>query len=178
MKIHKKIKRLHKIKIHHNRWLIWACAAAVVAAIALVGYIEVSEISFQDQIFNFNDVGSQKTYHDQSLGFSINYPNSWGIEAAENNVVFSDPEKSGEDVSVFVYDADAEKALRQSLNISDTDDIKIDSVKGTRITNSITKKVKEQVILLPFGDKLYVIRGNGALFSRIATSFKFNQTTP
>lgn len=176
MKIHKHIrhvKRLHKIKVHKNRWLVWAFFAALAAGVALVGYIKVSDVDFENQVFNYSDTKLWRTYSDGRLGFSLKYPMNWGIEAMGEGIEFSDTSNPQNNVTVFVYDASAERSIRQSLNIEKEEKIRIDSVEGRRIENAITSKVMEDVVLIKSGDRLYVIRGSGNMFDKVVTSFNF-----
>jgi hypothetical protein len=93
------IYRLHKIKIHPNRWLAWTIAYAVIVAIALIGYITVSEVNFESQIAE-NEYHPRHFYQNTRLGFSANFPADWAIESDVNLNMVSFVPANGPDLSV------------------------------------------------------------------------------
>lgn len=172
--IHKKLKKLHKIKVHHNRWLIWAIVSALFATIALVGYIKISEEYFGAQVSNFNDVETWKMYRDSRLGFSMNYPGKWVIESQRNGIEFSDPKQPADGITISFYDPKDEVAVLAGINKVSEERFKIGDLIGMKYTDSISKKVNEEVILVKYNNKLYSIRGSGKSYEKVLSSFKFN----
>lgn len=167
------IYRLHKIKVHHNRWLAWAVAYSVIIAIALTGYIVVSEVNFETQTAENNYYPSH-IYQDTRLGFSVLYPADWSIEADDNSTIsFVPMNDSDQGVSVQVTGTQFEKTIRNSLDILKETGIKLDNKPAVKITNDLGRGYSESIILATHNNKLYVVRGTDSLVQRLTSAFHF-----
>src|SRR3989344_1733447 len=112
----RKLYHLHKIKIHHNRWLIWALAYALIVALALISYIKISDLNISseaDSVFS-----SFHSYSDSRLGFGVRYPADWAIEAEASSVTFLPPELSDSGVTVTVADPSSSVGIRKKLKLT------------------------------------------------------------
>ncbi len=163
--------RLHKIKVHHNRWLIWAIAYVLFVAIAMVGYIKISDesvTSYQaDQVF-----ASWRTYQNSSLGFSVHYPATWAIESTDPATVTIGPQSST-GIEISLYKTTAEKTIRKPLDIVAERPITIDGVAGKQITNDLGNNNFETVVLVKNQGHIYVIRGSESDVNKILLTFNF-----
>lgn len=168
------IYRLHRIKVHHNRWLIWAIAYSVIVAIAIIGYISVSEVNFESQIIAENNFHSWHTYKNFPLGFSVRYPADWAIEADDNTTVdFVPNSNSDQGVTIAVTAPASEKAIRKSLKILREASIMLDGQPAQKITNDLGRGHSETVILAAHMSKLYVLRGSDSLVRQLQLTFRF-----
>ncbi|OGE87756.1 MAG: hypothetical protein A3J07_03525 [Candidatus Doudnabacteria bacterium RIFCSPLOWO2_02_FULL_49_13] len=162
------IYRLHKIKVHHNRWLIWAIAYVLFVAIALIGYIKVSDEAQSSQVAEQTFV-SWHTYENPKLGFSLRYPASWAVEADEVSAIFA-PE-SGQGIEVSVYKPNAERTIRKPLNVISESPVMVDGVKATGIVNDLGGGRVEGVVLAKTDRHIYVIRGSKSDINKILLTF-------
>ncbi len=153
-----KAKKFHKIKIHHNRWLIWAIAYMLFVTIALVGYLKVSDIIFDAESAQ-NQFEPSHSYNDQRLGFSLRYPANWAIEADTESVTFSPNDLTEYGVTVTQTVPSAERAIRKTLSVLNESSVQVDSVMGSRLTNFLGNGASEVVVIAQHKQKLYVIRG-------------------
>jgi hypothetical protein len=173
-----KLSQIHKIKVHHNRWLAWAIAYLLFVAVALVGYIKVSDVNFEtDQIQAESAFYPWRGYTNHALGFSLRYPSDWSIEAesdASLSFVPTDLSKSG--VNVAVFNTTEEKSLRKGLSIDSEKKITVDGVVGAEITNEPAQGSAETVVLVTNEKKLYVIRGERSAVMSFLQTFKFAST--
>jgi hypothetical protein len=150
-------KHIHKIRVHHNRWLWWTVALSILMAVALVGYIKVSNIYFDTQFGHQQEVMKNwNTFTNKSYGYIVKYPKNWAIEAeSQTSLNFVNPADAGEYFSVTVYPITEEKVVREELSNRDDDE--------------------EEVTLVKEDGTLYVLRGKSDLFDRIVESFRFQQ---
>ena len=169
-----KLYNLHKLKIHHNRWLIWAIVYVILVCIALVGFIKVSDINFDTQLTAENNFMPWHMYNDKAMGFSLKYPNNWSIEANSATSISFIPVNS-EDLGVTVATSplSAEKALRKSLKISSETSIRVDGVSANEISNDLQQGHNETVVLVNHNKMLYVIRGTKNLVDELLQTFNF-----
>jgi len=170
----KKKYRIHKIKIHPNRWFIWALAYTIIVAIGLISYIKISDLNFQTQLIAENTFTPWHSYSDKLLGFSVKYPLNWSIEAgADTSVSFVPMDSPDEGVTVSVNKLATEQAIRKPLKVSSEGSIVVDNVLGTNILNKLGGEQFEEVILLKHNQKLYVMRGTEELVQKLALTFHF-----
>ncbi len=169
----RKLHHLHKIKVHHNRWLIWAIAYVLFVTLAIVGYLKVSDLNL--------DVESQNTYQpthsykDNRLAFSLRYPADWSIESSSNtSITFLPNDSTDEGVVVSVLPASTETAIRKTLTIIDEDRIMVDNVTGSKIINDLGNGHKESVVFAKHNGNLYVIRGSQNYVNKLLLNFLFN----
>ncbi|HTL39725.1 MAG TPA: hypothetical protein VL306_02850 [Methylomirabilota bacterium] len=169
-----KLSNLHKIKVHKNRWLIWAIAYVVMVTIAVVGYLKVSDINFETQ-FGQNAAGvSWRSYSDTRLGFSVRYPKNWGIESSsQSSVSFMPADSKQEGVLISEYPLSAEPAVRKSLKITSEKPITVDQVQGSIITNNLGQGVSETVVMLKKNNLLYTIAGPDNFVRGFLPNFHF-----
>ena len=171
-----KLHRLHKIKIHKNRWLIWALAYAVIVTIAVVGYIKVSDINFVNQDILNKVLITSRSYTDHRLGFGVRYPSDLGIESSNpSTVIFwsTDSKPEGVSVTVSVNPTSAEKAIRKSLKIVSETRTTVDGISAALITSTIAPGATESVVLVRANNQLYEIAGNPPLVQRFLVTFHF-----
>ena len=175
-----KLNKLHKIKIHHNRWLIWALAYAFFVSIALVGYIKVSDINLDTQLIAENNFMPGHSYTDKVMGFNLKYPSNWSIEANSPTSLSFTPENSNDSgVAVSTIPLSAEKALRKSLHINGESPITVDGVAADEIYNDLGNDGHFEVVLLVRNNKkLYVIRGTKELVDQLLQTFNFLTVKP
>lgn len=166
--------RLHKIKIYPNRWLIWAIAYALIVAVAMVGYIKVSEINFETAQIAENQFQPWHSYINHSLGFSLRYPADWSIEATNSSAVTFIPSNSTDaGVTVAVAKPSAQKALQKSLKILSKTSTILDGQPATKILNDLGSNHSETVILTVVNKQLYVVRGTNSLVAKLMLTFNF-----
>src|SRR6185503_5474273 len=166
-----KLRKFHKIKIHPNRWLMWVIAYVIFVAIAMVGYLKVSDIDFDTQIGAENNYQSSHSYSDKNLGFSVRYPIDWSIEAnSSSRITFLPSDTSDNGVIVAVTTPTAEKSIRSALKIVDESNFMLDSQSAAKISNDLGFGHSETVVLVQNNHKLYVIRGSGALVEKLLSS--------
>jgi hypothetical protein len=166
--------QFHKIKIHYNRWLIWAIVYVILVAIALVGYIKISDINIDSENTAATQFQSFHRFTDQKLGFYTNLPFDWSIETVDaNNINFAPVNNSDEGVSVFVLSPSAENSLRKTLTIKSESASKLDASPAETITNDLGSGHTETVILATHNLQLYVIRGTSDLVQKFALIFHF-----
>jgi hypothetical protein len=169
----RKLKNLHKIKIHNNRWLGWVFAVAILAGVALVGYIKISDVHFESQFGLVDYTAKWHVFRHKSDGYSLKYPNTWALEAETGTISFVNPADPNQYFSVTTYDAGQEEQIRKTLFNTKQTSVTIDGFKGVMISQS--KKQPESVVMLENDNTLYVLRGKGYLFERILTTFKFQE---
>lgn len=168
------ITRLHKIKVHKNRWLAWAIAYAVIIAIVLIGYIKVSDINFETQNTDIIQSQALHNFRDQQLGFLVKYPGDWSIEANNNSSVTFVPVNSLDaGVSVSVMKSTDEKVFRKTLKISSETSVMLDGNPASRIVNKLVAGSNETVILCVYKNQLYILRWTDSLVQKLATNFQF-----
>lgn len=165
---------LHRIKIHPNRWLIWAIAYAIIVAIGMVGYIKVTDVNFDSQVAAENQFQPWRSYTNQALGFSLRYPGDWSIESTSKNAVNFIPAASpSEGVSISTSSPTVEKSLRKALNIIAEKSVMVDGAKGSEITNDLGNGALETVILAKHNNKLYVLSGEQKFVRQFLLTFRF-----
>jgi hypothetical protein len=166
--------RLHKIKIHRNRWLIWAVVYVVVVALATVGYIQVSNINFETQNLADSQFVPWHSYTNQDLNFSLRYPADWSIEASDKTTVnFVPSDSSDEGVSVSILKPAAETAIRKGLKNWSQDRITIDGNTAVKIRNSSDDGYSETIVMALRKSQLYVLRGTSSLVEKLLLTFNF-----
>jgi hypothetical protein len=172
----KKIKRIKKIlkgEIHHNRWFIWAVVFSVVFSIVLVAYIEISDINFSTSFLPQNEFKSDQAYKDTRLGFFLHYPAGWIIEAENDKTInFAPPTLYRGGVSITVLDPKSEKSFLKTLDIVKEQSVNLDGYKGTKIYNSILGRGFESVVILKTEKKLFILRGDDVFVNRALLTFK------
>ncbi len=167
----RKLHHLHKIKIHHNRWLIWAISYTLIVTIALVAYVKISELWLDSEAENV--YAPQHSYTDQRLGFALRYPADWSIEAASTSVIFMPTEGDDDGVTVSAVVGGSDIAVRKSLKISAETTVSVGGVTGIKIANDLGMDHTETVILAHHNGKLYIIRGSEVLVQKILPTFHF-----
>jgi hypothetical protein len=169
-----KLHRLHKIKIHKNRWLIWALAYVLFVGIAMTGYLKVSDINFDTSLSADSTLQAQHSYTDARLGFGVRYPADWSIQAdSAQSITFFPSDNASDGITVSVADPASEKSIRKALNIWSEDLVNIGTTPAAKIINNLGKGHYETVILAPYNHKLYVLRGNENLVGRMLLTFHF-----
>jgi len=168
--------RMHKIEIHPNRWLVWAVAYMVFVAIALVGYISISNINFDtDVLVAENKYQPWRNYSNRELGFSLRYPGEWSIEAQSHtsvDFVPSDPFRP--EVNLTVYSESEERDIRRALNIVSEKESELGGEPAVEIVNRITAGTAvETVLITSHNKKLYVFRGQSSSVRYFAQAFSF-----
>jgi len=168
-------KHIHKVRVHENRWLLWAVASTIIAASALIAYIQVSNVHFETQV-GFNDpiVNSWTSFSNRVYGYTLRYPKSWAIEAdSASGMSFVSPVDANEYFSVTVYPVSAERDVRTTLSSIDEEATVVAGMGAERLT--LRNNRAENVILLKVDDDLFVLRGKSAAFDKIVESFKLQQ---
>ena len=169
-----KLRKFHKIKIHHNRWLIWAIAYVVLVSAALVYYVKISDLNIDADNTAQGWFQASRSYSDKRLGFSVKYPTSWSIEADSNTAINFVPDNpKDEGVTVTVVITSFEKSIRASLDIAKESTIYVDGVEAKKITNDLGKNVFETVVLATEKQNLYVIRGSNSFVDKFLANFRF-----
>ena len=168
-----KLRKLYKIKVHKNRWLIWAIAYVVIVTLALFGYVKVSDLNFDTQMTG-NTYQPLHSYNDARLGFGVRYPADWSIGVDSNSsVTFFPSEINLDGVTISVVDPVSEKFIRQDLKIRKESSTFVDGSIGRKIINDIGDNHAETVVLALKDHKLYVIRGSDNLVSKVLLTFRF-----
>jgi len=169
------IHHLHKIKIHHNRWLIWAIAYAVIVTIAVVGYIKLSDYDL-DNLVAESDYQSWHSYSNTRLGFSLRYPASWSIEAdSTTSVSFTPTQTEDEGLTVKIVSPNAEQSIRNALKIASEKTVKVDGQTGVLLRHELANKHYETIVLVKNNNRLYEISGSGSVVESLMPTFQFVQ---
>jgi hypothetical protein len=171
-----KLAHVHKIKIHYNRWLIWAVAYLLFIFVSLLGYIQVTDLNLETEHFLAESAfTSWHPYRNQDLGFSLRYPADWSIEPdSENGIDFVPEDLSRAGVNISVYDPSDYNAIRRSLEIDSEDPILVDGVKGTEISSLLAEgKTRETFVIVENNDNLYVLRGPRVAVRQFVQTFNF-----
>jgi hypothetical protein len=167
-----KAKKFHKIKIHPNRYLIWAIAYLLFVSIAMLGYLKIVNLGLENE-------GSESvfepmhSYSDARLGFALRYPADWSIEASSSSISFLPSKTSDEGVTVSITAPSAEVAIRNELEISKETNIMVKENSASKIVNNLGSGHTETVVIIPHNQKLYVVRGSTSLVERIMETFYF-----
>ncbi|MBX4187335.1 MAG: hypothetical protein KW802_03745 [Candidatus Doudnabacteria bacterium] len=165
-----KSRKFHKIRIHHNRWLMWALAYFIFVAIALLGYLKIANLDLESSVMDFQPMHS---YTDKRLGFALRYPADWSIEAANASISFVPSNTADDGVNVSVTTPNQESSIRRTLKIKKEVSVTFNAVTATKLTNDLGNGHYETVILAPYNKKLYVIRGTAQLVDNLAQTFIF-----
>ncbi len=168
------IHHLHRIKIHHNRWLIWAIAYAVMVTIAIVGYVKFTDLKYDSELIAENAYQSWHSYDNDRLGFSLRYPGDWSIEAnSDSSVSFTPSDSEDLGVTISAVSPSSENSVRKGLDISSEKSVVVGGVPGVKIRNDLGERHYENVVLVKNAGRLYVIRGTTSLVDRILQTIKF-----
>lgn len=168
----RKLHHLHKIKVHHNRWLIWAISYVVIVAIAMVGYLKISDLNLESESQSVYQ--AWHSYKDSKLGFGLRYPANWSMEAdSATSINFLPSELIDSGVSVSVVAPNLENSIRRSLKIVKESPVTLDSITATKISNDLGDGHFETVILGTYKNQLYVIRGSENQVRKIIETFYF-----
>lgn len=167
-----KWRKLHKIKIHKNRWLAWAIAYAVIVVIGVVGYIQVSEVNFETQMAAESQFQPWRSFQNSALGFSIRYPADWSVNAlGTTTTAFSNPANSSSSMTVAVLNPSAETQIRKSLKHPQDMRMLLDNQRAVKIQSD-----SETVILALYKSRLYVLSSSSAsLLDKFALTFRFTK---
>ncbi len=169
-----KLHRLHKIKIHPNRWLVWVIAYALFIGIAMVGYMKVSNLNFETDQLPPQSYRSAKVYINDQQGYTVRYPADWSLEPqTDSSVSFLPSSVSDEGVNVSVLRSSDEKALVAGLNVKSTAPIMVDGQLGTKIVAEPRTGETETVVLATYNKRLYVIRGESHAVEKLLLAFNF-----
>jgi len=166
------IYRLHKIKVHHNRWLIWAIAYCLIIAIGLLGYIKISQ--YKEPVVADNQFLPWHKYISKAGHYSVRYPFDWAVEADDaTQTSFVPTNSSDAGVSIAVLDPTAEKSLRKTLKIASESRTNLDGDDSALINNSLGNGHLETIIMSLHNHRLYVIRGTDGLVKQLSMTFNF-----
>ena len=163
--------KFHNIKIHDNRWLIWAIAYLLFVAIAMLGYLKIANIDLES---SENSYSPMHSYIDARLGFGLRYPADWSIEASNSSIAFLPAQTSDAGVTVIVTTPDAEKSIRKALNIIKEITTTLDNTPASKLINDLGDGHSETVVIAPYNRKLYVVRGSGNLVEKLLQTFYFS----
>lgn len=169
------LSQIHKIKIHHNRWLIWAIAYLFFIFVALLGFIQVSTINVQtEELAAENSFEPWHLYKNNELKFSLRYPQDWSIEpASQTSVDFVPTELARPGVNVSVYGAEDERKLRSVLNIKSEKEMAVAGIKAAEIINEIDGDGTETLVLVENEGRLYSLRGTAGSVRAFVQTFNF-----
>jgi hypothetical protein len=173
-KIIKHLSRPHKVKIHHNRWLIWCVALSFILLMGLFSYIEISNYSFmRNSTEGYYYLKKQgQSFKDSYNGFSVKHPRSWGIEAeSRNSIAFIDPTNYGESITVSVYSVSDEASIIKSMGLKDGREIVLGSASGKLYLRN-SNNIPEKAVLIKSDKRLFVIRGNSKYFEGFLRTFQ------
>ena len=168
-----KLNSFFKIKIHNNRWLIWAIAYVVFVAIAVLGYINISISNIDSDIVADNQFQPWRIYKNSDLGFSQRYPSDWWLEKLDKSSVGFVPRGSDQALTIQVIKPSAETAIRKTLKIRDESRTTLDDNPAAKITNNLGNNHFETVILSIHNHRLYVMRGSQSFVQKFQLTFNF-----
>jgi len=169
-----KSRKFHKIKIHHNRWLIWAIAYVVFVGIALTGYLKIANISLDSENSGQNIFVAAHSYSAPSLGFTLRYPADWSIESdSTTSVTFLPTDGAESGVTVSVMAPSAEKSIRKTLKVSEESRTTVDGISAAKITNDLGNGYTETVVMAISNHLLYVVRGSDNFVQNLLVTFHF-----
>lgn len=162
----KKRRKFHKIVIHPNRYLIWACAVALIVAAALVAYIYIGNIVADTQLANGTQTDYWHTYKDAN--FSMRYPADWLIDPGSNYVGFGD--KTQDVFIVYKYTPPNDAAYDSYAKLPTSAHISVDGYLGIRVQDNHNN---ERIAFVKTPKILYEFRGTTLEFDRILKTVKF-----
>ncbi len=167
--MHKKLKRV----LHPNRYFIWTLIIALTGGILLTAFIYLNILDIADQSI-FSELKTRKVYIDKKDGYSLRYPNNWQIDRDQaGNVIFENPEKLEESLSVTAAELSMESIIRKSLNIRSQKDFAKNDLKI-----SLIKAGNEQdqesldVAIIKNETKLFYISGHSPFIESFVRNFK------
>lgn len=170
------LSQIHKIKVHHNRWLIWTIAYLFFIFIAVLGFIQVSTINFDtEELMAESSFEPWHHYKNNELMFSLRYPSGWSIEpASQTSVDFMPVELARPGVNVSVYGAGDERKVRAVLDIQSEKELEVGGVMGTEIVNQLDSSgTTETIVLIENEGRLYSIRGTAGSVRAFLQTFTF-----
>lgn len=166
----KKKHAFHKTKIHHNRWLAWAIAISIIVGTALVGFIKVSSQNFETEIVP-SAVFNWRLFAHPTYGFSLNLPHNWQASEDKSAVAsFASAADEREKLAVKIFELDTESQIRTNFRTWKQTEIMLDSVAALRFANG-----SEKIIMAKHNGEIYVLRGTGLQFDKVASTFKFTR---
>lgn len=164
-----KRKKLHKIVIHPNRYLIWACAVAIIVAAGLVSYSYISGISIVNQLGPESDTTYWHTYKDANL--SLRYPADWLVDPGPSYVGFGT--KLNDHFLVYTYSSTDDPAYNAYAQMASSRHINVDGVLGFRVNDP--SNPNQRIAFVKTSKKLYEFRGDNIFFDQILDSVKFTK---
>lgn len=169
-----KLHQLHKIKVHHNRWLIWAIAYVVIVTIAVLGYIKVTNVNFETDLLAETQYLSSNTYTNKVLGFSLRYPGAWSIEAENSETLrFQPTDGPKEGFTIQVTKPSAETAIRRSIDEISEERVVLDGNRAVKIIGDLGAGSSETIVMSIYKEKLYVLRGDNNEVNKLLVTFRF-----
>ncbi len=103
--------------IFKNRYFAWFFAVAIIAGIALIFYIAISNQNLDAQ-FVFPSLKREKIYVDKQDGFLQRYPANWQLERDNSGATtFENPSDSSESISIESATANTQKEIKSAFNI-------------------------------------------------------------
>ncbi|HEX5429638.1 MAG TPA: hypothetical protein VFX17_00985 [Patescibacteria group bacterium] len=162
-----KRKKIHKIVIHPNRYLIWALCIALMATIALVAYIRISTIL--DTQTSVDQGPNTQWLNFQDANLSLRYPSSWLVEEDLTSVSFG---TSNQDLFlVSVQTPPDASAYASFAKTSGVEPVTVDGISGILLPKDDT--TGEQIAFAKTSQSLFEFRGSTPLFSQILATVKF-----
>ena len=161
--------QFHKIKIHPNRWLVWALSISVLTAAGLIAYISVSSLAFEAEMQAPDASRNWRQYTNPEYGFSLNVPPTWSAQSVTGATAsFGVKTNPQEGLTITVKDAQKEKAARASLAGFSEQKITVGGVEASEFSST-----GEKYVLVNHNGKLYVIKSSSKQFDRVLATFIF-----
>lgn len=166
--------KFHKIKLHNNRWMIWAVIVMALSASMLLAYIEIVKTQFVEDVNYLKQVKNWRAYKDGADNYEFLYPRNWVLEFESSDNVFSlvNPDDVNEYFTITRYDVAEEKELKQAIATVNEKTINLNGVNATQIVPD--KRLSENLVLIKQGKFLYTLQAKGRDGNRILSMFKFS----
>jgi hypothetical protein len=148
-------------QIHPNRYLIWACAIALIVAAGLVSYIYIGNIYADIDTATQTDISFWHTYRDANV--TLRYPGEWLVDVGPNYVGFGP--KNDDRFIFYTYTPANDPAYDSYAKLSTTEKVTVSGIQGIRIPSE--KKSHQRIVFVKTTKHLYEFRGTGSQFDQI-----------
>ena len=173
-KISKKKSAFKKV-LHPNRYFIWAIVVIVLGLGSLTAYIYISGVNDSSSQM-FAVLTQRNSYSNASLGFSVNYPNGWVIDAGSQTstvVSFDNPNNPNEAISISSASLASVAQFKKTSKIESVNNFKRDSLQIAVYEISSPEGAKPlRVSIIQSAKKAYYISGDSASFMTFVNTFK------
>jgi hypothetical protein len=179
MKIIHHVKNLHKIKVHHNRWLIWTVVFIFVTMVGLLGYIQYSGVVVStpdgNAIAPIKHITGE-LYQNNYLGFSVYHPEEWGVAPEPDNTIsFYNPKAGVKAFSVKLFMSSTSKDAYEGLENLTAKTVMVNGEEGSWYKKPSPNGKDYSTIVVERDTRTYVLEGQEPYFFQTLETFKFEK---